>query len=123
MPYNKSMEGLTNYKKEVRPWGGFERFTLNEPSTVKIITVNPGEQFSLQTHANRDEVWRVLSGSGTITLGDAVTKAVTGDSFYCARGTKHRAQASGEPFVFLEIAFGEFDEQDITRLEDKYGRV
>ncbi|HEY4501282.1 MAG TPA: hypothetical protein VJI70_03425 [Candidatus Paceibacterota bacterium] len=49
------MEGLTNYKIEERPWGNFERFTLNEKTTVKIITVNAGESISLQTHENRDE--------------------------------------------------------------------
>jgi len=52
---NTNMEGLTNYKIEERPWGNFERFTLNEKTTVKIITVNAGESISLQTHENRDE--------------------------------------------------------------------
>ena len=45
-----SMEGLVNYLKEERPWGNFERFTLNEKATVKIVTVNEGESISLQTH-------------------------------------------------------------------------
>jgi hypothetical protein len=31
-------------------------------------------------------------------------------------------QATTEQLLFLEIAFGEFDEKDIVRLEDKYGR-
>ena len=59
--YNMGMEGLSNYEKEVRPWGNFERFTLNEQSTVKIITVNPGEAFSLQVHGHREEFWRGVS--------------------------------------------------------------
>lgn len=123
MVYTSAMEGLSNYEKELRPWGEFERFTFNEASTVKIITINPGEEFSLQTHTHRDEFWRILSGSGTITLDDRASDAKAGDSFYCPRGTRHRARAEAEPLVFLEIAFGDFDESDIVRLEDKYGRA
>src|SRR3989338_4663707 len=77
--YTYQMEGLTHYEKEERPWGAFERFTLNEKTTVKIITVNAGEAFSLQTHEHRDEFWRVLSGSGVIHIGDIDKDAHVGD--------------------------------------------
>ena len=117
------MEGLPQYKKEERPWGDFERFTLNEQSTVKIITVKPGQQFSLQQHEHRDEVWRVLLGEGTVTVGDAAQPAKVGDTFFVARGINHRVKGGPQGIVFLEIALGEFDENDIKRLEDDYGRV
>ncbi|OGG49414.1 hypothetical protein A2704_00930 [Candidatus Kaiserbacteria bacterium RIFCSPHIGHO2_01_FULL_54_36b] len=117
------MEGLPNYEKDVRPWGEFERFTLNEPSTVKIIKVKPGEAFSLQTHAKRSEFWRVVAGSGTITVGDIAHPAKVGDQFLVNQGEKHRAEGGSEGLQFLEVAFGEFDEGDIKRLEDKYGRI
>jgi mannose-6-phosphate isomerase len=114
---------LQHYHKEDRPWGGFEQFTLNEVSTVKIITVKPGEAFSLQTHEHRDEFWRVVGGSGRITLGGEMHEASVGDSFVTKRGTTHRAEGGPGGLVFLEVAFGEFDEADIKRLEDKYGRT
>ncbi|HVM58974.1 MAG TPA: phosphomannose isomerase type II C-terminal cupin domain [Candidatus Paceibacterota bacterium] len=117
------MEGLANHEKEIRPWGAFERFTLNEKTTVKIITVNAGEAFSLQTHAHRDEFWRVLSGSGTITVGGEKKEAHASDSFFVKAGDQHRVECATEPLTLLEIAFGEFDENDITRLEDRYGRA
>jgi len=116
------MEDLTHYEKEDRPWGEFERLTLNEKTTVKIITVNPGEEFSLQTHEHRDEFWRVLSGSGTVHVGEKISEANVGDTFFISKGSQHRAQGGPKGLTFLEIAFGEFDESDITRLEDKYGR-
>jgi mannose-6-phosphate isomerase-like protein (cupin superfamily) len=114
---------LSHFSKESRPWGNFERFTLNEATTVKIITVKEGEGFSLQTHAHRDEFWRILSGSGTLVLGDTTLSAAPGDAFYCPRGTRHRATGGKGGLQFLEIAFGDFDESDIARLEDKYGRA
>jgi mannose-6-phosphate isomerase-like protein (cupin superfamily) len=117
------MEGLANHEKETRPWGTFERFTLNEKTTVKIITVNAGAAFSLQTHAHRDEFWRVLSGSGTVTAGSEKKEAHAGDSFFVKAGAEHRVECADEPLTFLEIAFGDFDESDITRLEDRYGRA
>ncbi len=118
------MEGLPNYEKEERPWGGFERFTLNEQTTVKIISIKPGEAFSLQTHAHRDEFWRIIKGSGTVEIGeDGTRQAREGDTFYTPRGFIHRAEGGPEGLTFLEIAHGNFDENDITRLEDKYGRA
>ena len=117
------MEGLKNYEKEKRPWGDFERFTLNEPTTVKIITVKAGETFSLQTHEHRDEFWRVLKGSGKVTIDNKGHAAREGDAFFSPRRMEHRAEAGPDGLVFLEIAFGDFDEGDEHRLEDKYGRT
>jgi mannose-6-phosphate isomerase len=117
------MEGLTNYHEEERPWGNFERFTLNETTTVKIITVNAGEAFSLQKHAHRSEFWRILSGGGYMTLDDGRKPVRAGESFYSAAGHNHRMEGGPEGVTFLEISFGDFDEDDIERIEDKYGRA
>jgi mannose-1-phosphate guanylyltransferase/mannose-1-phosphate guanylyltransferase/mannose-6-phosphate isomerase len=117
------MEGLGNYEREERPWGLFERFTLNEQTTVKLVTVAPGEAFSLQTHEHRDEFWRVVAGSGQVTVGEEERQASIGDTFYTPRGTKHRALGGPEGLTLLEIAFGDFDEGDVTRLDDRYGRT
>ena len=117
------MEGLDNYEKENRQWGNFERFTLNEKTTVKIITVNEGESISLQTHENRDEFWRVIKGSGVIRIGDKDNEAHESSTFFCPRGSEHRVTGGAGGTVFLEIAFGDFNESDINRLEDRYGRA
>lgn len=117
------MEGLSNYKKEERPWGNYERFTLNEPTTVKIITVNADQSISLQTHEHRDEFWRVIEGSGTVHINGKDIDAHVGDAFFGKRGQEHRVTGGPNGFTCLEIAFGDFDEGDITRLEDKYGRA
>jgi mannose-6-phosphate isomerase-like protein (cupin superfamily) len=44
---------------EQRPWGIFERYSLNEPTTVKLIMVEANKRLSLQYHNNRDEFWAV----------------------------------------------------------------
>jgi len=117
------MEGLSHYDKESRPWGSFERFTLNEPSTVKVLTVAPNASLSLQTHVHRSEFWHILKGSGVIRIGEVEREAKEGDSFYNPVGSVHRITGGPDGVTFLEIAFGDFDEADITRLEDTYGRA
>jgi mannose-6-phosphate isomerase-like protein (cupin superfamily) len=107
---------------EHRPWGSFTQFTKDVPSTVKLLTIQAGEAFSLQYHQHRDEFWHVISGSGTITLGDEQLAATAGSQFAISRGTNHRIAAS-ETMVVLEVSTGTFDETDIVRVEDKYGRA
>ena len=109
--------------RDNRPWGDSLTFTHNEPSTVKILIVNAGEAFSLQYHRHREEFWHVISGDGTIEIGDTVVPVRPGDDHVIPAGTNHRISAGTSPVVVLEISKGEFDENDITRLEDRYGRL
>lgn len=111
-----------NPYREKKPWGDYEKFTENEVSTVKILTVLPGEAFSLQKHNNRAEFWRIISGDGNITIGGETFPTKMGDEHFIPAETNHRLEALDSPLVVLEISFGDFDEQDITRIEDKYGR-
>ena len=118
------MKSPEPYRDE-RPWG--EELWLTRdyaaPSMVKIITVNPGESLSLQHHSNRDEFWHVLSGNGTAEIGADRIALEPGKECYAPRGTNHRIVGGTSVLVFLELAFGEFDENDIVRLEDRYGRT
>ncbi len=116
------MTALQNRAHEERPWGAFDRFTLNELSTVKIITLKPNEELSLQRHQKRAEFWRIISGTGTVTVDNDITPAAAGDEFYIDSGLAHRATSGNDGLVFLEISLGTFEEHDEERLEDKYGR-
>jgi mannose-6-phosphate isomerase len=113
---------LKNHLISKRPWGDFEQFTLNEKSTVKILTLKPGKRNSLQTHKNRDEFWFFLDNPVQVTLGKKTFKVKKGDSIFVPRKTPHRTKAPKKPARFLEISFGKFNEKDIKRLEDDYNR-
>lgn len=110
-------------KTTLRPWGSFRQFVHNEAVTVKTITVKPGEAFSLQYHYHRQEFWYVLSGTPRVTVGKRTVTAKPGSEFLIRQKVEHRIEAGRTPVVILEIAFGSFDETDIVRLEDKYGRA
>jgi mannose-1-phosphate guanylyltransferase/mannose-1-phosphate guanylyltransferase/mannose-6-phosphate isomerase len=106
-----------------RPWGNFRQFTHNESSTVKIVTVKPNEILSLQSHKHRSEFWHVISGSGTVQIGEIKKDIVAGDEHEIKVGEKHRLGGGSKGIQVLEIAYGDFDESDIIHYEDKYGRV
>ena len=116
------MKPITPYIDE-RPWGK-ELWMMKEekPSMVKVLSINPGQSLSLQYHHHRDEFWYVLSGSGTATIGDKIVVLRSGDSQFVPREIHHRLETTDSGMTILELAFGDFDENDNVRLEDKYGR-
>jgi mannose-6-phosphate isomerase len=120
---NSSEDPRAGIYSEKRPWGGFRRYTHNQVSTVKIITVNPGEVLSLQYHNQRNELWVPLLPGLQVTLGSRIWEPRPFEEIFIPRGTTHRAAGVGTlPSKWMEISFGEFEEDDIVRLEDSYGR-
>jgi len=109
--------------KEERPWGNFEQFVQEKSCTVKIITINPNSKLSLQYHNFREEFWRIISGEAIFTLGEEKVHSKKGDELFFPKKEIHCIESKDETVTILEIAFGKFDENDIVRLEDKYGRV
>ena len=43
-----------------KPWGKVSTYALNQPSSVRVITVEPGQETSVHYHRMRDETWVVL---------------------------------------------------------------
>lgn len=107
-----------------KPWGRFEQYVHNLPCTVKIITVAPGGILSSQYHRKRDELWIVLDAGARVELDGEVLHPALEEKLFIPRGTVHRLSSTGrKPVRILEISFGVFDEEDIVRLEDAYGRI
>ena len=107
-------------KNTIKPWGSFRVFSKNEKTTVKIITIDAGNRTSLQFHNHRSEKWFIIKGNGILTLNNN-KKIKAGDEIDIPLKAAHRIEAITDLMV-LEISFGTFDESDIIRLEDDYGR-
>jgi mannose-6-phosphate isomerase len=105
-----------------RPWGGFHQYAHNEPVTVSLMTVQPHSRLSLQSHTNRSELWIALDSNSIIQVGDTVYHAHAGMEFWIPAGVKHRLSAENEPTSVLEVAYGDWQQDDITRYEDDYSR-
>ena len=110
---------------ERRPWGLFEILSDDPSHKVKRITVEPGHRLSYQRHAKRSEHWFVVSGTGEVTIDDSLRSVEAGTAIDVPAGAAHRIANSGaEPLVFIEVQHGtSFDEDDIERLDDDYGRL
>ena len=58
-----------------------------------------------------------------VTVGDRTWEAQPGEAVWVPWGAVHRMANKGDqPGRLLEVAFGDFDEADIVRLEDDYAR-
>lgn len=112
-----------NIKFTEKPWGGFKTFVKNKSVTVKILTVEPKQKISLQKHKNRKELWFFLDNSAKVTLGKKTIRFKKGQSLVINRNTIHRVEAYSKQVNILEISFGDFDENDIERFDDIYGRT
>jgi D-beta-D-heptose 7-phosphate kinase/D-beta-D-heptose 1-phosphate adenosyltransferase len=110
----------------VRPWGEFYGWNKGTQWYLKTLHIKPKKRLSLQYHNQRSEYWMLVEGDATATTGtssDALTqtKLVKNEIFHVPLGTIHRLE-SKKGGVVVEIAIGDFDENDIVRLEDDFGR-
>ncbi|MDD4877545.1 MAG: phosphomannose isomerase type II C-terminal cupin domain [Candidatus Nanoarchaeia archaeon] len=107
--------------EEKRPWGFFKVFADNEKCTVKILHVDAGQILSKQYHKKRDELWIMLDDTLIAELDGKVLALKKYGEVFIPKGSVHRLSSEKGGDV-LEVSFGEFDENDIVRVEDKYGR-
>jgi mannose-1-phosphate guanylyltransferase / mannose-6-phosphate isomerase len=110
---------------DTRPWGGWETLDEDGPYKVKRITVAAGQSLSLQYHHHRSEHWVVVRGEALVQVGERQVRAEAGDYCFIPRGELHRLsnEAAGE-LVLIEVQCGNYlGEDDIVRVEDRYGRI
>ena len=106
-----------------RPWGSFKQFAHNQSCTVSLMTVLPGQRLSLQSHSGRAELWIVIDDGAVVQAGDEERVCLAGDEIWIARDQKHRLSCRGTtPVRVLEVAFGDWQQEDIKRYADDYRR-
>jgi mannose-1-phosphate guanylyltransferase/mannose-1-phosphate guanylyltransferase/mannose-6-phosphate isomerase len=112
------------HKQVYRPWGWYEGIDEGERFQVKRIMVKPGEKLSLQMHHHRAEHWIVVSGTASVTCGEAVMLLSENQSTYIPLGTSHRLENPGKiDLHMIEVQSGTYlGEDDIVRFEDVYQR-
>jgi len=113
-----------NYR-ENRPWGFFENLLEDKAYKVKKLVIFPNERISFQFHNFRKEKWYVVKGIGKVFIDKKVFKCKKGSSFEIKKKEKHSIENNGKSLLeIIEIQSGsKFIEEDIVRLQDKYGRI
>lgn len=112
------------HRRVYRPWGSYEGLDRGERFQVKRIVVEPGGCLSLQMHHHRAEHWVVVRGTALVTRGEDTFLVSENESTYIPLGTVHRLENPGRvPLELIEVQSGAYlGEDDIVRLEDRYGR-
>ena len=108
-----------------RPWGSYTILEDRDDCKVKRLTVKPGHVLSLQLHHKRSEHWTVVDGTAKVRIGEREFLLNANESAYIPMQTVHRLENPTDRDIHLiEVQCGDyFGEDDIVRLEDRYGRV
>ena len=87
--------------------------------------MQPGAKLSVQKHHHRSEHWVVVSGTALVTLGEQQHLLSENQSIYVPVGEVHALENPGKmPLDLIEVQVGSYlGEDDIVRLDDRYGRL
>ena len=120
----KNSSKVKNHDFEDRPWGRFEVLRDTKDFKSKVISVNPMQQISYQSHAQREEHWIVTRGEGEVVLNDKIIPVKKGTYIHIPLGAKHRIRNTSQNYLcFVEVQLGDyFGEDDIVRYQDDYKR-
>jgi len=118
-------DSATHHQTVHRPWGSFTVLEDAPDAKVKRLMVKPGHVLSLQYHHRRSEHWTVVKGTARVRIGEREFDLEANQSAYIPMNTVHRLEnRTGEDIHLIEVQCGEyFGEDDIVRLEDRYGRA
>ena len=112
---------MKEYKK---PWGSYIELYRDKNFLLKILNISPGKKISLQKHKKRSEHWTVVEGEASILLGKKNISLSVNDSIFVPKEEVHRiSNSTQDPLKIIEIQSGEYDENDIIRLDDMFGRA
>jgi len=108
-----------------RPWGSYTVLEDADDCKVKRLTVKPGHVLSLQLHHRRSEHWTVVDGVAKVRVGEREFLLNRNESTYIPMNTVHRLEnPTATDIHLIEVQCGDyFGEDDIVRLEDRYGRA
>lgn len=103
-PYVEKLDAEPMYAE--KSWGAYTVIDVQQGSMTIKISMQPGESMSYHSHQYRDEVWTVISGTGTACLDDREQELTAGDVLTIPAGCRHKITAKTELNI-IEIQIGE----------------
>jgi len=122
--HSKGRREILLHRKVHRPWGWYDSIDSGVNHQVKILCVNIGSRLSLQKHSHRAEHWVVIQGKAKVTRDEETMVLVENQSTFIPIGAKHSLENIGKELLWIiEVQTGSsFEEEDIVRFKDMYGR-
>ena len=106
-----------------RPWGDIHMVVRNQPCSVDLTTVIPGERSSLHSHNVRSELFHILSEGAYVEIDGEVFRPKPHEEFLIRPDQRHRFWAVEQQFQMLVVSFGHWDVADQIRHADDYDRA
>ena len=88
-----------------KSWGDFRVLDVQPESMTVKVTLHPGHQMNYHSHAHRDEVWTIVSGSGRTVVDGMEQPVHPGDVVTMEAGCRHTIIADTELTV-IEVQLG-----------------
>lgn len=96
-----------------KKWGEIIQLAFNQPCSVKVIEIKPGESTTYHYHNFREDLWFVLDDGVGVVIDGKNFNASHGDEFFIPAGTPHKLYSRSNSIVrVLEIAYGFTEESD-----------
>lgn len=103
-PYVEQMDAKAMYAE--KSWGTYTVIDAQDTCMTIKVLLNAGHQMKYHSHMCRDEVWTIVSGTGTVILDGKSTKVNAGDVVKLPRGCRHTILAETTLNV-IEVQIGE----------------
>lgn len=121
------MKDENDFGRTDRPWGHYVNHARGDGWNLKTLHLGPGARLSLQFHRKRAENWILVEGDARAIHGPdqeslKETALVCGEMFCIPVGMLHTLESQNGG-TLIEVMTGDYDENDIERLEDIYGRA
>lgn len=88
-----------------KSWGSFRVLDVQPESMTIKVTLHPGHRMNYHSHAHRDEVWTIVSGTGRTVVDGMEQPVHPGDVVTMEAGCRHTIIADTELTV-IEVQLG-----------------
>ncbi len=102
-PYVDSIDQQVMFAE--KSWGSYRVLDVEEMGMTVKITLNSGHCMNYHSHEHRDEVWTVISGTGTAIVDDAHIQLKPGTVVRLPIGCRHTVIAETE-LQLIEVQLG-----------------
>lgn len=76
-----------------KSWGSFLVLDVEEGSMTIRVTLKPGHRMNYHSHQHRDEIWNIISGTGTVLVDGMKQPVSAGDVITIQAGCRHTIMA------------------------------
>ena len=116
-PYVDKLDRDVMYAE--KSWGSYKVMDATSDSMTVKVTLNAGHKMNYHSHARRNEVWTITSGTGRTIVDGMEQQVKAGDVVTLAAGCKHTILADTD-MVIIEVQLGKeikADDKQVFTLE------